>query len=180
MADRAGCVSANLIGITAFARYCLAVPLVRILVDGYSLLHSWPELARGCARHSAAARAALVNTLQQYCDAISTPITVVFDGAAPSSREAQEFPSTPEMEIIYSKSGQTADDIIERVAAKLVAYGEVLVVSNDIAERDTVASVGASCSSCDHFIRTIQSTLSEFGRTLERHNRAERQRFGRR
>jgi hypothetical protein len=32
------------------------MPLVRILVDGYSLLHNWPELAPGKARHSAAAR----------------------------------------------------------------------------------------------------------------------------
>ena len=147
-------------------------------MDGYSLLHSWPELAQGRARHSAAARTALVNILRQYGDAVSTPITVVFDGAGPSA--AQEVPSTPEMEVIYSKTGQTADDIIERVAARLVEYGEVLVVSNDIAERDTVTSVGGSCSSCEHFVRTIQSVLSEFGRTLERHNLAERQRFKKR
>jgi predicted RNA-binding protein with PIN domain len=153
------------------------MPLVRILVDGYSLIHSWPELARGKARHSSAARTALINILRQYGDAISTPVTVVFDGAGPSAHTAHEAPSTPEMEIIYSKSGQTADDIIERVTARLVAYGEVLVISNDFAERDTVASVGGSCSSCEHFIRTIESTLAEFGRALERHNRAERNRF---
>jgi hypothetical protein len=36
------------------------MPLIRILVDGYSLLHAWPELARGSARHSATAREALI------------------------------------------------------------------------------------------------------------------------
>ena len=30
--------------------------VIRILIDGYSLLHSWPELAKGHARHSEAAR----------------------------------------------------------------------------------------------------------------------------
>jgi predicted RNA-binding protein with PIN domain len=30
--------------------------LVRILVDGYSLLHGWPELAPGAPRHSERAR----------------------------------------------------------------------------------------------------------------------------
>ena len=44
--------------------------LVRILVDGYSLLHSWPELAPGEARHSAAARDELVHHLQLYSDAV--------------------------------------------------------------------------------------------------------------
>lgn len=146
-------------------------------MDGYSLLHSWPALARGHARYSSAARTALINVLRQYGDAISTPVTVVFDGAGPAAHAAQEVPSTREMEILYSKSGQTADDIIERVTARLVAYGDVLVISNDFAERDTVASVGGNCCSCSHFIGTIESTLAEFGRSLERHNRAERKRF---
>lgn len=149
------------------------MPLVRILVDGYSLLHSWPELAPGKARHSAAAREELIHRLRQYGDAIATPITVVFDGAGPAPSIAHEAPSTPEMEIIYSKTGQTADDIIERVTARLVAYGEVLVVSNDIAERDTVRTVGGNCCFCEHFIRTIESTLAEFGKQVERHNRSE-------
>ena len=39
--------------------------LVRILVDGYSLLHSWPELAPGKARYSAAAREELVRVLER-------------------------------------------------------------------------------------------------------------------
>ena len=156
------------------------MPIVRILVDGYSLLHSWPALARGKARYSAAARAELIHVLRQYGDAIGTPVTVVFDGAQPAPQVAHDVPSTPEMEIIYSKAGQTADDLIERVTARLVSYGEVLVVSNDIAERDTVASVGGSCCSCEHFICTIESTLSEFQNALERHNRAEATRFKKR
>lgn len=156
------------------------MPLVRILVDGYSLLHSWPKLAQGKARFSAVARTELINILRQYGDAIGTPVTVVFDGAQPAPQVAREVPSTPEMEILYSKAGQTADDIIERVTARLVAYGEVLVVSNDIAERDTVFSVGGNCCSCDHFIRQIESTLSEFQRTLERYNRSETNRFKKR
>jgi predicted RNA-binding protein with PIN domain len=146
---------------------------VRILVDGYSLLHRWPALAPGKARHSAAARGELIHVLRQYGDAIGTPITVVFDGAGPAPSVAVEAPSTPEMEILYSKTGQTADDIIERVTARLVSYGDVLVVSDDIAERDTVAAAGAACSFCDHFIGSIESVLSDFQKDLARHNRAE-------
>lgn len=57
--------------------------LVRILVDGYSLLHNWPELAPGKARHSAAARAELVHVLTQYHDATGTPLTIFLMAAAP-------------------------------------------------------------------------------------------------
>jgi predicted RNA-binding protein with PIN domain len=153
------------------------MPLVRILVDGYSLIHAWPDLAPGRARHSAAARAELIQRLSQYGDAISTPITVVFDGAGPAPNVGIEQPSKPEMEILYSKSGQTADDIIERVTARLVKYGDVLVVSNDFAERDTVASVGGNVCSCESFIRQIEGGVNDFQKQLQRHNQAELKRY---
>lgn len=153
------------------------MPLVRILVDGFSLLHRWPELAPGKPRHSAAARQELTHWLRQYGDAIGTPITVVFDGAGPAPNVAMDAPSTPEMEIIYSMAGQTADEIIERVASRLVHYGEVLVVSDDFAEKDTVMAVGARTSSCRHFIADIQFALGEFEKQLERHNQTEARRY---
>ena len=75
--------------------------LVRILVDGYSLLHNWPEIAPGQARHSAAARDELIHVLTRYRDAIGTPVTIVFDGSrAPSGTPKPQ--SSPEMEILYS------------------------------------------------------------------------------
>ena len=47
--------------------------LVRILVDGYSLLHNWPELAPGKPRHSMEARDELIRVLTLYRDATTTP-----------------------------------------------------------------------------------------------------------
>src|SRR5205823_14827785 len=96
--------------------------LVRILVDGYSLLHSWPELAPGKPRHSAAAREELINRLTQYRDASGTPITIIFGG---TSGPVVEFPSPPEVEILYSRASQTADQISERATHGLGSYGEV-------------------------------------------------------
>ena len=155
-----------------------AMALVRILIDGYSLLHNWPQLAPRKPRHSAAAREELIHVLTQYRDAIGTPITVVFDGAgAPAGTPKVE--STPEMEILYSSSGQTADDVIERAAHRLVEFGEVLVVTDDNAERDTVLSLGSMTSGCLSFIRTIEATLADLQSELKHHNRKERQRFQR-
>jgi predicted RNA-binding protein with PIN domain len=152
--------------------------LMRILVDGYSLLHNWPELAPDRPRHSAAAREELIRILRQYRDTVGTPITIVFDGAgAPVGTPKAQ--STPELEILYSKAGQTADDIIERATHRLGAFGEVLVVTDDFAERDTVLSVGGMASSCLNFIQTVENTLTELQRDLKRHNRKERERFQR-
>ena len=151
--------------------------MIRILVDGYSLLHGWPSLASGIARHSAAAREELIFVLQQYQDAIGTPITIVFDGQGPSPQTDAELPSTPRLEVLYSKSGQTADDIIERVAHRLRPYGEFLVVTDDYAERDTVLTLGGMASSCQNFIRTVESTLKGLEREVTLHNERERRKF---
>jgi len=152
--------------------------LMRILVDGYSLLHNWPALAPGKPRHSAAAREELIHVLTQYRDAIGTPITVIFDGAGapPGTPQTQ---SDPEVEVLYSKAGRTADDVIERAAHRFSAHGEVLVVTDDYAERETVLSLGSMAWSCLNFIQTIEGTLSELRRELKHHNRKERERFQR-
>lgn len=152
--------------------------LARILVDGYSLLHSWPELAPGRPRHSAAAREELVHRLTLYRDAIGTPITIVFDGAGTEGRRA-DVESTPELEILYSRAGQTADDIIERVTHRLSVYGEVLAVTDDNAERDTVIALGGMASSCQNFIQSVESALAQLQDDLKTYNRKERNQFQR-
>ncbi len=150
--------------------------LVRILVDGFSLMHSWPELAPGKPRHAAVVREELINRLTQYHDACGTPITIVFDGAG-SKRDIAETASAPEVEILYSRLGQTADQLIERAAYRLKSFGEVLVVTDDAAERDTVTSFGAMASSCQNFIQTVESELAELERELRAYNQKERTKF---
>jgi predicted RNA-binding protein with PIN domain len=152
------------------------VAIVRILIDGYSLLHSCPELAPGQRRHSAAAREELIHWLTQYRDATGVPITIVSDGAdAPIG--VPKIQSSRDLEILFSRSGQTADEIIERATHRFKSYGEVLVVTDDFAERDTVLSLGGMASNCENFIRTIKSTLEDLHRDLKHHNRRESNRF---
>lgn len=158
------------------AGYARAVALVRILVDGYSLLHCWTALAPGQPRHSAAAREALVNLLTGYRDACGTPITIVFDGSGPQ-RNPAETRSTPEVEVIYSREGQTADQLIERVAHRLQPYGEPLVVTDDLAERNLVISLGGMASSCENFIRTVESALNDLQGEVNKYNLRELDRY---
>ncbi len=153
--------------------------LVRILVDGYSLLHNWPELAPGQQRHSAAARDELIHRLTQYQDAVGTPITIFFDGGGAPVGVPRPV-SSPQLEILYSRRGQTADDMIERATHRFQDYGEVLAVTDDIAERETVLSLGGMASSCWNFIQTVENTLAELAEDIKHHNRRERHRFQRR
>jgi len=152
------------------------VALVRILVDGYSLLHNWPELAPGKPRHSASARDELIHILTRYHDAGGTPITIFFDGSgAPPGVPKHE--SSKHVEVLFSKAGQTADQMIERAAHRFQPYGEVLAVTDDNMERDVVIGMGGNASSCLNFIRDVENALAEFADDLKHHNRTERNRF---
>lgn len=152
--------------------------LVRILVDGYSLLHAWPELLNSHAPHSARARDALIDRLTRYHDAVGTPITLFFDGqGAPTG--APKPVSNRKVEILYSPAGRTADDLIERVTHRLLPYGEVLVVTNDIAERDTVVHLGGHTQSCEGFINEVESAVGQLESEIRLHNRRERDRYQR-
>ncbi len=152
------------------------MPLLRILVDGYSLLHAWPELAEGCARHSATAREALIQQLTHYHDATGTPLTIFFDGAGAPAGTPKAH-STREVEVLYSRAGRTADDMIERVAYRLSQLGEVLVITNDFAERDTVNSFGGLAQSCENFLHMLGEANRDMALDLKEHNRRERSRF---
>ena len=79
-----------------------------------------------------------------------------------------------------AKAGQTADQMIERAAHRFAPYGEVLAVTDDLAERETVLSLGGLASSCLNFIQTVENTLAEFADDLKNLNRQERHRFNRR
>jgi len=168
--------------------------LVRILVDGYNLIsflqkksnfkdhqladlrHNWPELAAGAPRHSERVRDALVELLQHYQDASGTPVTVFFDGTG--TRRKPKNDAGHAVEILFSSGGQTADDLIERAAHRFQAFGEVLVVTDDRAERDTVSGFGGSVASCANFTRMVGQALADLREDLRRHHRAARNSFG--
>ena len=152
--------------------------IARILVDGFSLLHAWSDLAPDEPRHSVIARDELIRILTRYRDATCTPLSIIFDGsgAPPNTPE----PISPEgVEVLYSKKGKTADDLIERTAYRLKPYGEALVITNDYAERDTVMAMGGLAHSCEEFIQIVQDTLGKQDREIDRHNRRESLRFKR-
>jgi predicted RNA-binding protein with PIN domain len=150
--------------------------VVRILVDGYSLLHEWTDIAPGSPRFSAQAREELVQKMTLYQDAVNLPITIVFDGAGAHTTRGNAEIKT-DVEILYSRTGLTADAIIERVAHRMKPYGEVLAVTDDHAERDTVVSLGGVSTSCLSFIQEVENTLVDLNRTMKQINAREQRSY---
>jgi predicted RNA-binding protein with PIN domain len=78
-----------------------------------------------------------------------------------------------------AQAQRTADDIIERVAHRMKPFGEVLAVTDDYAERDTVIALGGLASSCENFIRDMEAALADLKREVANYNSAEKRRYKR-
>ncbi len=143
-----------------------------ILVDGYSVLHAWPQLATRKARQASLQqrRERLVKLLRQYADHHRRRVTVVFDGYA--ARHKPEIPEpTHGIEVLFSEKGKTADDLIERLVGQSEPRAGILVVTSDNMVRQTVESLGAQSMSADIFEVEVNSALRELAGEVRSHSR---------
>ena len=117
--------------------------------------------------------------LTQYQDSSGTPVTVVFDGGGAPTDTPKNETAKGGIEVLFSKKGQTADQIIERVAHLMKPYGEVMAVTNDFAERETVISLGSVACSCENFIQMMDDTVGDMQGDMAAYNKREHKRFKR-
>ena len=137
-----------------------------LIVDGHSVIFGWPELRAMHSRHRQAARDVLLRRLTNYQDQTGTRVVVVFDGTGGRVNEATEAAG---IQVFYSSTGTTADDIIERLVAKYAAKRSLTVATSDRMERQTVYSFGADSISVDTLREWLDRAEREFARTLRHH-----------
>ena len=117
-----------------------------LIVDGHSVIFAWPELRKVHARRSSAAREALLKQLRDYQDWTGVHVVVVFDG---KGKKVDAISDPAEVQVFYSRSGQSADAIIERLASKYAERFEIMVATSDSMEAETVRACGAESVSPD-------------------------------
>ena len=99
-----------------------------ILIDGYNLIKQSDNLRRYERKSLEAGRNALITKLVEYEKKKSHRIIVVFDGRKSGSPD-EGRDREGRINIIYSRYGERADDVIKRLAAQ--AVGDIIVVSSD-------------------------------------------------
>ena len=111
-----------------------------LIVDGHSVIFSWPELRKLHARRSSLAREALLKQLRDYQDWTGVRVVAVFDG---KGKKVEATSDATEVQVFYSRSGQSADAIIERLASKYAKQYDLVVATSDSMEAETVRACGA-------------------------------------
>ena len=101
-----------------------------IIVDGYNIIFAWDALAQQAKSDLDAARRQLCDMLSSYAGFTKYRLILVFDGYKQkgSTREKSQFHN---IQVVYTKEGQTADRYIEELAAEIGKSYAVRVASSD-------------------------------------------------
>ena len=121
---------------------------MHIIIDGYNLIRHSAALKRFEKQSLEAARRALAHRIALYRTRRDHRVTIVFDGREGDSPE-EERDLMDGVVVIYSRRGETADDLIKRMVVK--AKEETVVVTSDRNLADYVTRHGSAAVPSDEF-----------------------------
>ena len=133
-----------------------------LIVDGHSAIFAWDELHAIHAQSSVKARRELIAMLTRYQDATGMHVVIVFDGKG--ENRDREGGKDGDILVIYSRAGETADTVIERLVARKAKSMRITVASNDRLELETVSAFGGECIGLRTLREMLESTDAEHRR----------------
>jgi hypothetical protein len=130
---------------------------MHIIIDGYNLIRQSDVLRLHERQGLEAGRKALVHLLAGYRRARGHRITVVFDGwlGGPPQEERDREAG---IDIIYSRRGEKADEVIKRLARQHA--DETLVVTSDRPVMDAAIRAGVTAVPSREFETRIRQSRS--------------------
>lgn len=135
-----------------------------LIVDGYNVVHAWPELKRILqTRGLEDARDRLVHVLSEYAAHTGVRVTVVFD-----SHERIDSAEPPQVvdgvTVLFGSRAASADHVIERLAQASSRRGDasqVTVATGDRLQRALVGAMGVSTISAEALAGEVAHSTAE-------------------
>lgn len=128
-----------------------------LIIDGYNVIKSTKFLDDFKFNELKNQREKFLFLLSNYKFRSNHRIVVVFDGSK-SSQEFVHKENVNGIEVVYSKSGQTADELIKDIVEKSSNPKEILVVSSDKGILYYVKMLGASTTTSEELYSKIKYT----------------------
>ncbi|WP_282195267.1 translation factor GTPase family protein [Thomasclavelia cocleata] len=112
------------------------------LIDGYNVIHSWPDLKELAKDNLDAARSRLIDIMCNYQGYKKCILILVFDAYKVKDNLGSSY-KYHNIYIVYTKEAQTADMYIERTTHELASKYSITVATSDALEQLIVLGQGA-------------------------------------
>ncbi|HEX9475751.1 MAG TPA: NYN domain-containing protein [Candidatus Dormibacteraeota bacterium] len=143
---------------------------MKLIVDGYNVIHAWPSLKRLLGVSLETARDKLVERLSVYGLVTGIEVTVVFDAHHSASRaNAEEM--VEGVRVLFTRKGHSADHAIERIAYAASGAGDVITIAtSDRFQADLVRGMGGAVISAPELERQVIAAEEELGRRVQKYS----------
>jgi len=156
---------------TTRENYCGPVDRVRrekepkeeyLLVDGYNIIHAWPELKELAEVDIGSARMSLLDSLSKYQSVRQSNVIVVFDAYRVQGHR-EEMTDYHNIRLVYTKEAQTADQYIEKFARDNRDKYDITVATSDGLQQIIVRGAGCSLLSARELKIEIERKEKSYG-----------------
>ena len=136
-----------------------------MLIDGYNVVHAWPELADLAKDNINGAAGRLMDIVSDYAGACGTEILLVFDAyKVPGHKTEEQIYGN--ITVIYTKTAETADHYIERYAHENNKKYEITVVTSDGVEQIIIRGAGSYLMSSRDFYSETKRARSAIAKYI--------------
>lgn len=135
-------------------------------MDGYNIIGAWPELQKLKKIDLSAARDLLIEKMAEYQAYSGQKVIIVFDAQFVDGPEKKEIGH--QVEVIFTKKNETADERIERLAISLQSRTtKIYVATSDYTEQWTIFSEGALRISARELLTEVEAIEKQIEREIK-------------
>ncbi len=132
-----------------------------LLVDGYNIVFSWPELKSLAAVNLDSARGKLLDILSNYQGYTEQQVIAVFDAYRVQGHRVEQF-RFHNIEVVFTKEAQTADEYIEQLSHALSEKHQVTIATSDqVVQVITWSGTGVRILSAESFLEEVERVNRE-------------------
>lgn len=139
-----------------------------LIVDGYNLIYATDRYDQWRESDLELARVKLIEDLATLKAIHGYDIVLIFD-AAKTNAHARTNAQILGIDVWFTRAGETADSMIERMAAQSTYEGDVIVATSDYCQQKVIFRQGVSRKSSRELVAEFDSTTRDIeGKTAVR------------
>lgn len=144
-----------------------------LLVDGYNMIHAWPDLKEFTDGNMDLARNKLLDQLASYRGIKNIRIIVIFDAYGVQGH-LEEVSDYHNIHVVFTKEAQTADQYIEKFAYDHQKKHNIMVATSDALQQVIIRGAGCGLLSARELKEEVDRALEHTKQIFQRRHRGQR------